>query len=103
MQIKLVDSNVTFSDRFLQRIISKFSLTIDKYLVKLSPEYQMAELSIQKIPRFGFRMKFNMELPFTHIYIKHDSPDLLPGIVMLRNQVKRQIRKESDKIKEKTK
>lgn len=103
MQIKLVDCNVTFGDRFQQRIISKFSLSLDKYLINLSPEYQIAELSVQKIPRFGFRMKFNMELPFTHIYIKHDSPDLLPGIVMLRNQVKRQIREESDKIKERNK
>lgn len=100
MQIELVDSNVIFTDRFKQRILTKFSHALDKYLSKLAPEYQIAELSIQKVPRFGYRMKFSMELPFTHVYIKHDSADLLPGIVTIKDQVARQIRENREKIRE---
>ena len=46
-------------------------------------------------------MKFNMEkVPFAKIYIQHVSPDLLPGIIALRDQVKRQIRENLEKIKD---
>lgn len=100
MQLELVDSNLTFTDRFKERIVTKFSNALDKYLAKLDPEYQIAELSIQKVPRFGYQMKFSMELPFTHIYIKHVSPDLMPGIIVLKDRVARQIRENREKIRQ---
>lgn len=100
MQLELVDSNLKFTDRFKQRIVTKFGLALDKYLTKLEPEYQIAQLSIQKVPRFGYQLKFSMELPFTHVYVKHDSPDLMPGIVTVKDQVVRAVRKSREKLQE---
>jgi ribosome-associated translation inhibitor RaiA len=100
MQLELVDSNLIFTDRFKERIVTKFSTALDKYLTKLDPEYQIARLSIQKVARFGYQMKFSMELPFTHIYITNNSPDLMPGIINIRNQVARQIRENREKLRQ---
>lgn len=103
MQIDFVDSNVKFTDRYKSRLITKFSSVIDKYLIGMSEELKLATLSIHKNSRGSYEMKFNMEkVPFARIYIQHISPDLLPGIVTLRDQVKRQIRENIAKLRDST-
>ncbi len=101
MQIDFVDSNVQFTDRYKARLITKFSSVIDKYLNGMSEDLKVATLSIHKNSRGSYELKFNMEkVPFAKIYISHISPDLLPGIITLRDQVKRQIRENVSRIRE---
>ena len=101
MQIDFVDSNVKFTDRYKARLITKFSSVIDKYLNGMSEDLKLATLSIHKNMRGSYELKFNMEkVPFAKIYIHHVSPDLLPGIAELRDQVKRQIRENIAKIRD---
>lgn len=99
MKIELVDSNVKFTDRYKQRILGKFSL-LDRYLNHLEEDLKIATLSVQKRIRGNYEMKFKMKLPFYDIYIHHKSPDLVPGIITLRDQVKRQIKDNLEKIRE---
>ncbi len=99
MNIELVDSNVKFTDRYKQRILGKFSL-LDRYLNHLKEDLKIATLSIQKMVRGNYEMKFKMKLPFCDIYVHHKSPDLIPGIITLRDQVKRQIKENIEKIRE---
>ncbi len=99
MQIELVDSNVKFTDRYQQKILGKFSL-LDRYLNHLEEDLKIASLSIQKMVRGNYEMKFKMKLPFCDIYTHHKSPDLIPGIISLRDQVKRQIKENIEKIRE---
>jgi len=99
MNIELVDSNVKFTDRYQQRILGKFSL-LDRYLNHLEEDLKIATLSIQKRIRGNYEMKFKMKLPFSDIYIHHKSPDLIPGIITLRDQVKRQIRESLAKLRD---
>ena len=99
MNIELVDSNIKFTDRYQQRILGKFSL-LDRYLNHLEEDLKIATLSIQKRIRGNYEMKFKMKLPFSDIYIHHKSPDLIPGIITLRDQVKRQIKENIEKIRQ---
>ena len=99
MNIKLVDSNVKFTDRYQQRILAKFSL-LDRYLSHLEEDLKIASLSIQKKIRGNYEMKFKMKLPFCDIYAHHKSPDLIPGIITLRDQVKRQIKENIERIRQ---
>ena len=99
MNIELVDSNVKFTDRYQQRILGKFSL-LDRYLNHLEEDLKIATLSIQNRIRGNYEMKFKMKLPFSDIYIHHKSPDLIPGIITLRDQVKRQIKENIEKIRQ---
>jgi len=101
MQIELVDSNVKFTERYKSRLFTKFTSVIDKYLKGMSEDLKVATLSVQKNIHGSYEMKFNMEkVPFAKIYVQHVSPDLLPGIVTLRDQVKRQIRENIAKLRE---
>ena len=101
MQIELVDSNVKFSDRYQARLLTKFSSVIDKYLKGMSEDLKVATLSIHKNLRGSYVMKFDMEkVPFAKIYARHTSPDLIPGITTLRDQVKRQIRESLAKLRD---
>lgn len=103
MQIELVDSNVKFTDRYKARLLTKFTSVIDKYLNGMSEDLKVATLSIHKNTRGSYEMKFNMEkVPFAKIYVQHVGPDLLPGIVTLRDQVKRQVRENIAKLREST-
>ncbi len=101
MQIQIVDSNIKFTDKYKSRLITKFTSVLDKYLLHLDEELKIATLSIHKNTRGSYELKFNMEkLPFAKIYAYHVSPDLLPGIVTLREQVKRQIREGVAKLRD---
>jgi len=101
MQIDIVDSNVKFTDSYKRRLLVKFTSIIDKYLNGMSEDLKVATLSIHKNLRGSYELKFNMEkVPFAKIYVQHVSPDLLPGIVSLRNQVKRQIRENIIKFRD---
>lgn len=101
MQIELVDSNVKFTDSYKARLLTKFSSVIDKYLKGMSEDLKVATLSIHKNLRGSYEMKFNMEkVPFAKIYAQHVSPDLLHGVVTLRDQVKRQIRENLAKLRD---
>lgn len=101
MQIELVDSNVKFSDSYKARLLMKFTSVIDKYLTGMSEDLKVATLSIQKNIHGSYEMKFNMEkVPFAKIYAHHVSPDLIPGVITLRDQVKRQIRENIAKLRD---
>lgn len=101
MRIDIVDSNVKFTDSYKSRLLTKFTSIIDKYLIGMSEELKVAVLSIHKNLRGSYEMKFSMEkVPFTKIYVTHVSPDLLPGIIYLRDQVKRQIRENLAKYRD---
>lgn len=101
MQIDIVDSNVKFTDSYKKRLLTKFTSIIDKYLAGMSEDLKIATLSIHKNLRGSYELKFNMEkVPFAKIYATHVSPDLLPGIVSLRDQVKRQIRENIMKLRD---
>ena len=101
MQIDFVDSNVKFTDKYKSRLIIKFTSVLEKYLLHLGEELKTATLSIHKNTRGSYELKFNMDkLPFAKIYVFHTCPDLLPGIVTLRDQVKRQIRENIAKFRE---
>ena len=101
MQIELVDSNVKFSDSYKARLLTKFTSVIDKYLKSMSEDLKVATLSIHKNLRGSYEMKFDMEkVPFAKIYARHTSPDLLHGVVTLRDQVKRQIRESLAKLRD---
>lgn len=101
MQIDIVDSNVKFTDSYKNRLLTKFTSIIDKYLIGMSEELKVATLSIHKNLRGSYEMKFNMEkVPFAKIHVSHVSPDLLPGIIYVRDQVKRQIRENLTKYRD---
>ncbi len=103
MVIEVVPQNFKISENLRAKIALKFSQAIGKYLNGLSEDLKIATITIQKNNRFGYSLKFDMQLPWTHIYAQQKSPLLFVGVIGLRGRVARQIREESEKMKEKHK
>lgn len=93
MQILFNLQKVSISDRFKQRIINKFSQALGKLLSHYQEDLKVGSLSIEKINRSGYEIKFDMNLPGCPINIKDTHKVLLDGIVRVRDQAKRQVKK----------
>lgn len=99
MQINFNLSKLKLSDRYKQRIVSKFSSSLDRLLKSWSEDLKIASLSIEKFTRSGYEIKFDMNLPGAPVNIKETHKILMNGIVKVKNQAKRQIKKDLDKLR----
>ncbi len=99
MNITFNPQKMTISDRLRQRIETKFETGLGKYLKHYQEDMKLASLSIEKVSRSGYEIKFDMNLPGCPINIKDTHKVLLDGVIRVRNQAKRQIQKHLDKLR----
>lgn len=97
MNIIFNPQKMTLSHRLRTRIENKFILGLGKYLKHYQEDLKVASLSVEKVSRSGYEIKFDMNLPGCPINIKDTHKVLLDGVVRVRNQAKRQIRKYLEK------
>ena len=99
MNITFNPQKMTLSDRLRKRIETKFETGLGKYLKHYGEEMKNASLSIEKVSRSGYEIKFDMNLPGCPINIKDTHKILLDGIIRVRNQARRQIQKHLGKLR----
>ena len=79
-------------------ITEKFK-KLEKYLKSFKEEMTHASVTIKKRPRWGYRVKFDMQLPSEHIFAEDVSDDLTASIINTREKAERQIKHYLDKLK----
>ena len=99
MKIIFNPQKMTISDRLKQRIETKFDTGLGKFLKHYQEDLKVASLSIEKVSRSGYEIKFDMNLPGCPINIKDTHKVLLDGVVRVRNQAKRQVQKYLGKMR----
>lgn len=99
MQIFINEQKLKISDRLKQKIQVKFDRGLEKFLTHYQNDLKNASLSIEKITRAGYRVKFDMNLPGCPVNVEKTNHVLLDGIIQVRNDAKRQIKKALDKLK----
>ena len=99
MKIIFNPQKMIISDRLRKRIETKFETGLAKYLKHYQEDLKIASLSIEKVSRSGYEIKFDMNLPGCPVNIKDNHKVLLDGIVRVRNKAKRQIQKYLDKLR----
>ncbi len=99
MNIIFNSQKSTISDRLRKRIETKFETGLGKLLKHYQEDLKIASLSIQKVSRSGYEIKFDMNLPGCPINIKDTHKVLLDGVIRVRNKAKRQIQKSIGKLR----
>jgi len=99
MRLELFATNLKLSDKYRQKVANRFTQAIDKYLHHLNDDLKKASLTITKNARFGYESKFDMKLPFGHLFASAKSQRLFSGLMELRDRVKKQLKKELDKVR----
>ncbi|KKT35567.1 MAG: hypothetical protein UW35_C0005G0023 [Candidatus Collierbacteria bacterium GW2011_GWF2_44_15] len=99
MNIIINEQKLKISDRLRQRIQNKFDKGLEKFLRNYQEDLKVASLSIEKLARAGYQIKFDMNLPGLPINIKDTHKVLIDGVVRVRNQAKRQIKKYLEKLR----
>ena len=99
MNIIINEQKLKISDRLRQRIQNKFDKGLEKFLKHYQEDLKVASLSIEKVTRSGYQIKFDMNLPGLPINIKDTHKVLIDGVVRVRNQAKRQIKKYLEKLR----
>ena len=99
MKIIFNPQKMTISDRLKQRIETKFETGLGKYLKHYQEDLKIASLSIEKVTRSGYEIKFDMNLPGCPINIRDTHKVLLDGVIRVRNQAKRQVQKYIEKLR----
>lgn len=99
MNIIFNPKKMTMSDRLKKRIETKFETGLGKLLNHYQEDLKIASLSIEKVSRSGYEIKFDMNLPGCPINIKDTHKILLDGVIRVRNQAKRQVQKYLEKLR----
>jgi len=99
MNIIINEQKLKISERLRQKIQTKFEKGLEKLLGNYQNDLKVASLSIEKLARSGYQIKFDMNLPGCPINIKDTHKVLIDGIVRIRNQAKRQIKKYLEKLR----
>lgn len=99
MNIIINEQKLKISDRLRQRIQTKFDRGLEKFLKNYQNDLKVASLSIQRLTRAGYEIKFDMNLPGLPINIKDTHKVLIDGVVRVRNKAKRQIKKYLEKLR----
>ncbi len=98
MQILINTQKISITDRFKEKIIKKFELSLEKLLTSYQPDLKVASLSIEKSGSV-FQIKFDMNLPACPINIKDEHKILLDGLLRVRDTAKNQIKKHLEKLR----
>lgn len=99
MKIIFNPQKMTIGDRLKKKIEIKFETGLGKYLKHYQEDLKIASLSIEKVSRSGYEIKFDMNLPGCPINIKVTHKVLLDGVIKVRNLAKRQIQKYLGKLR----
>lgn len=99
MQIIFNTQKISITDRFKQRITNKFEQGLGKLLQHYQDDLKIGLLAIEKKSRSGYELKFDMNLPGCPINIKDTHKVLLDGVMRVRDQAKRQIKKHLEKLR----
>jgi ribosomal subunit interface protein len=99
MRLELTASNLKLSDKYRLKVTNRFTKAIDKYLLHLNDDLKKGTIVITKNSRFGYECKFDMKLPFGHLFASARSQKLFAGLMDLRDRVKKQLRKDLDKLR----
>ena len=99
MKIFINEQKLKISDRLKQKIQIKFDRGLEKLLTHYQEDLKNASLSIERISRAGYRIKFDMNLPGCPVNIEKTSHVLIDGIVQVRNHAKRQIKKALEQLR----
>lgn len=100
MQILFNTQKISITDSFKKKIQTKFEQGLGKLLLHYQEDLKVGLLSIEKVSRSGFEIKFDMNLPGCPINIKDTHKVLLDGVLRVRDQAKRQIKKNLDKLRD---
>lgn len=99
MNIVFNPQKMSLSERLRKRIETKFETGLGKFLKHYQEDLKVASLSIEKVSRSGYEIKFDMNLPGCPINIKDTHKVLLDGVIRVRNQAKRQVQKYLGKLR----
>jgi len=99
MNIIFNPQKLLLSDRFKQRIQTKFDQGLGKLLKNYQEDLKVATLAIEKVTRSGYEIKFDMNLPGCPINIRDTHRVLMDGVIRVRNQARRQIKKSIEKMR----
>lgn len=99
MNILFNPQKLQISDRLRQKIETKFEQGLGKLLTHYQEDLKIASLSIEKVSRSGYELKFDMNLPGCPINIKDTHKILLDGVLRVRDQAKRQVKKHLEKLR----
>lgn len=99
MNIVFNPQKLSISDKLRNKIETKFDQGLGKLLKHYQEDLKIASLSIEKVSRSGYEIKFDMNLPGCPINIKDTHKVLLDGILRVRDQAERQVKKHLEKLR----
>jgi ribosomal subunit interface protein len=99
MNIVFNPQKLAISDKLRTKIETKFDQGLGKLLQHYQDDLKIASLSIEKVTRSGYEIKFAMNLPGCPINIKDTHKVLLDGVLRVRDKAERQVKKHLEKLR----
>lgn len=98
MKLQIIGENFEVTDRIKKLVEEKIEKNLEKYLQTFNEDMKTATIKIEKGPRWGYWVNFNMWLPLKkQIYAQAHGKNLISVLVALREKIRRQIKSEFEK------
>lgn len=98
MQIQLSFEKIDPEDDDKEMVFEKLA-GLDKLLTSFEEDLKQAKVVIIKGSRWGFEVKFDMQLPGKHIFASETGEELVNVVVAVREDVERQIKEYVQKLR----
>ncbi|MFA6250656.1 MAG: HPF/RaiA family ribosome-associated protein [Candidatus Shapirobacteria bacterium] len=92
MLIHIATLNFDLTDKIRELVDTKLSQKLDRLLSSVDQALRVANVSIEKLPRSGYKIKFDMVLPPRHqIFAENQHPVLTTALTGLKEQIEKQL------------
>lgn len=99
MRVGFLWSGIDNKKERREGVVRKRLMSLGRLLSNFSKESQRARVGIYKRERWGYRVKFEMELPGKKIFAEGKGKDLIKTVVEVREKVKRQIKGHVERLR----
>ncbi len=98
MKIQIAWEKIEPTEQDKQMVLEKLA-SLDKLLQRFEEDLKVAEVRIMRRSRWGFRIRFDMQLPGKHIFATEMGDELVNVVVAVREEAEIQIKEYVEKLR----
>lgn len=102
MRLQFLTEGVELTPDLESKVQEHLVQPLDSLLPDVDEDIKTAHLRLVKAPRWGWRLSFDLWLPGReHVYAAAKHEDIFYGLVTLRKEVERQLKRYLDRVNDK--
>lgn len=100
MQLEISGINYQIDDYTRDLVIKKVIKSLDRLLTSYADDLKTARIKIEKRTRWGYKVKFHLQLAGEDLFSEAVNEDLPDALVEVRKEMEKQVKKLMEKLQD---